>query len=159
VLDGHAVASKDYSEMPLARPFLGPSITFGLALATVACAKPESQTSRPPLAAAAQTATSQGPLRMDPVRLKRLREGIGSVSLGASLASVVSTIGEPDEMEAAGPKEPHPPEEDRRILVYNVVLIGAHRGNTQDQFLMMWFNHEDKLESISSTVEGIESRK
>jgi hypothetical protein len=98
------------------------------------------------------------PQSMSPSRLERLRDRIGTVQLGEDMESVVAIVGHPDETETVGPKRVHDAEEDLQVLVYNVSLVGSERGNTGDRTVELWFDHSRRLVSISSNVEGIESR-
>ena len=102
--------------------------------------------------------SEQKPRSMDPKRLERLRDGLKRIQLGEKMDSVLAKVGQPDETETVCPKRPHPAEEDRQDLVYDVALVGSSRGNIGDKTVSLSFNHAGKLMSINSNVEGIQSR-
>ncbi len=103
--------------------------------------------------------TSNGHARsMNAERVDRLRKGIRTIRLGDSVETVVAAVGEPDEKEAVGPKQAHNPDQDLRDFVYDVRLKGSDRGNIDDKVVTLSFDSAGKLVSISSNVDGIDSR-
>ena len=96
---------------------------------------------------------------MDAARLQKLREGIRRVNFGDGEEPVIAVLGPPDEVDVTAPKRSQSSQDEVRILVYDVKLVGATRGNVRDQTVMLWFDHAGGLTAINSNVDGIESRR
>ena len=91
-------------------------------------------------------------------RLERLRSGITRIQLGDSIELAKQSIGEPDTEYSAGPKRPHPIEDDLNEVDYYVSLVSQAPGNIHDKVVALSFNHRGRLVSIRSNVDGVASR-
>jgi hypothetical protein len=106
----------------------------------------------------AQNTSNERARSMSAERVDRLQKGLGTIRIGDSVETVVAAVGEPDEKETVGPKRPHNPGQDLREFVYDVSLKGSDRGNIDDRVVTLSFDSAGKLVSISSNVDGIDSR-
>jgi hypothetical protein len=96
---------------------------------------------------------------MSQAKRSALAAAIGSLELGASRESVVTALGAPDSDQTGAEKAPGHAFGGRRFVYYFVRGDPELVNERTDQSVVLWFDEEDRLVEIRSSVREVASRR